>query len=395
MRKLSICTALLFFISALTITTAHAKQITGVVYHDANKNAVSYYEQELDPVDVLLPDIDVYLLSNSGELNTTTSDYGTFSFDDVGSETYLIDLGIKKSYDCTSNNSPFRIAEAIREGHVDIVAIGDSIGTMGSDKPYPIRLAEHFQAIVDTTVKNLAVGGSASWDWLPGAPTGYFDDRLVPELADADVLTITLGGNDLVPYAPNEPPYDPIELIKNFLENPQYILEAIPNIKEVIESVQEINPNCDVVYVVYPNFGNSSFIKDYIGELQPIVAYLMEAAMSIMRGEISKVKNIVIADMLGALGDTWLDPYLVDAVHPSDAGHQLYADIIFLALGGVLIDDEKEGEKESMGTTPLFGFDAPDLVPGDDDSQDDDADDDIDDDDEKPANNSDAACGCT
>lgn len=376
-------------ISALPLCIAGAKQISGVIYHDANKNAVSYYEQNLDPVDVLLPDISVYLFSNSGELKATTSDYGTFDFCGVGAGTYFIAIGIDESFDCTSNNRASRIPDALREGHLDIVAIGDSIGVVGSDRPYPIRLAEHFSKIVDTTITNLAVGGSASWDWLPGAEKRYFEDLLVPVLPDADVITITLGGNDLVPYAPDEPPYDPLEFLKNFLENPQYLLESIPRIKTLINSIQEINPDCDIVYVIYPNIANSSAIDEYIGDLQPVASYLLKAVLSIIRGEMSKVKGIVLADMLGALGDMWLDPYLADAVHPNDAGHQLYADVIFVALGGVLVREER-AEQESMGITRLFGFDACDLAPSDDDSQNDDADDNIESEEE---NSSKPACG--
>jgi len=386
-RRIFITVAILAVSSTLLFTPAHAKKITGVIYHDANKNALSNYEQQLDPADVLLPNIDVYLLTSSDKRSTKTSEYGTFTFADVSAGTYLLVFGIDPKYGCTSHNRAIRIPEAIREGHVDVVAIGDSIGVLGSDRPYPVRLAEHFSNIVDTTLDNLAIGGSASWEWLPGADKGYFDDRLVPALPDADVVTITLGGNDLAPYVSGGPPYDPIEIVKAFIENPYFILDIIPNIKAIIEKIRELNPDCDVVFVVYPNFGNSHFISDYVdGTLQQLVSFAMKVGMSIAREEVGKIKNVVLADMFGALGDSSLDPYLIDVVHPNDAGHQLYADVIFMSLGGVLLGDESSNDSR------LVGFDAPDLVP-DDDSQDDDSGDDASDDDGGHENNSNAGCG--
>ena len=359
MRSIQIVFAVLFSV-ALLPTCAFAAGLRGTIYHDGNKDSQSVYEQDVDAEDVPLGEVDVFLLDGTTERQTTTRSGGVFAFANLNPGTYFLDIGITPDHECTSHNRSVRVPEAIREGALHIVSIGDSIGVLGSDHPYPEKLADRFAGLADTTFDNLHVAGSTSWDWLPGADTGYFDDRLAPVLPDTDLLTYTLGGNDLGVYLPpGGPPYDVLQIIMNFLQNPQYMAEIIPNITEIAAAAHDINPDCDIVYAVYPNFGNSTYLIEMIGsDLQPFASLLARAVLSLLRWRMSETEWIVLADMLDALGDTWLDPYLIDIVHPSDAGHQRYADEIFTSLGGIVLEEGRIGESRRW-----FGFDAPDLIP--------------------------------
>ncbi len=349
-----------FFVAlllALPAAPAGAGTVWGLVYHDGNSSSRSEYYQWVDSFDATLPGIDVHLLDGAGEQHAVTTDHGFFLFDGVAPGTYLVDVGIDPARKCTSTNQALRVPDAIREGAVHVVAIGDSLGVEGSEVPFPERLAARFSEMVDATCANLSVSGSATWQWLPGAESGYFDDRLAPVLPETDVLTIALGGNDLDVYVPEGPPYDPVAIIQHFLENPEYLLNIIPNIVTIVGAVRAINPDCDIVYVIYMNVANSTAMSELIDPFQPLASFIMKIALGLFRGILGQVEGIVLADMLGALGDTWLDPYLIDEVHPNDAGHQLYADEIFRALGGIVIEEEASVDGR------VIGFYAPDLVP--------------------------------
>jgi lysophospholipase L1-like esterase len=369
----SLLLALVIFVPA----ALWAGSLSGSVYHDADKSSRSHYEQEIGEGDAALADIDVFLFDGADETSAMTGDDGSFEFAGLEPGSYFIDYGLGSEYLCTSRNRPLRVQDAIREGAITIVTIGDSIGVEGSDHPYPECLADHFAELAEVTLHNQARGGSRSWEWLPGSDAAYFEERLLPVLADADLVTITLGGNDLDAYVDDGPPYDPMQIIQNFLDHPEYLLGMIPNVIELMEAIKAENPTCDVAYIVYPNFANSTAWQTLLPSfMHPLTVSVLDIALTGVRGIVGSVEDAVIVDMLGALYGVWLDDYLVDEVHPSDLGHQTYADLIFETLGGAVID----GEPDRIGQERMIGYFAPDLAPPTDDDVDDDADDDVDDD---------------
>lgn len=357
MKRLTPAILFIVLLLALSAAPAGAGTVWGLVYHDGNSSSRSEYYQWIDSFDATLPGIDVHLLDGVSERHTVTTDQGFFLFNGMAPGTYLVDVGIDPARKCTSTNQALRIPDAVREGAVHVTAIGDSVGVIGSELPFPERLAARFSEMVEATCTNLSVSGSATWHWLPGDESGYFDDRLAPVLPETDVLAIALGANDLVAYVPAGPPYDPVAIIQHFLENPEYLLNIIPNIVTLAGAVRAINPDCDVVYVIYMNVANSTAMAELIDPFQPLASFIMKIGLGLFRRIIGPVEGIVLADMLGSLGDTWLDPYLIDEVHPNDAGHQVYADEIFRALGGVVIEEEVSVDGR------MIGFHAPDLVP--------------------------------
>jgi lysophospholipase L1-like esterase len=257
---------------------------------------------------------------------------------------------------CTSRNRPLRLPEAIREGAVRIVSIGDSVSAMGSDTLFCQRLADRISEMAPATCTNLAEDGATTWDWLPGSPRGYMENRLLPVLPETDVLTVTLGANDLYWYLGDGPPYDSEEILQRVIDYPEYLENFIPNTIRVMEEVRARNPACDIVYVIYWNVVNSDLMAGVLGELAGLATFVTGSGLDILRTLTADVEGIVLADVDGALGNTKIDPYLYDEAHPNDAGHQLHADEVFRALGGVVLE---AGSAENRA----YGFYAPARVP--------------------------------
>lgn len=338
------------------LPTASAATIDGLIYHDGDRSSQSHYLQSFDELDTPLAEVPVSLLGAAKTRQTTTDEQGKFTFSDIDPGYYFLDIR-PGDFDSTSNNHSRRSPEAIAEGHLNIVSLGDSIGVFPPENPYPDRLTEHFSELTQVALNNIHVGGSRSWEWLPGDEKAYFENRLLPLLPDADLVTITITGNDLDIYIEGlEPPYDMGEVLLNFFSHPEYMFEAFDRLTILLESIKEINDWCDVVFILYPNFANSSYIERYTGEaLQPIIAWLVSWAVSLERDQAGLIDHIVLTDMHSYYRDAWLDDFLIDEVHPSAAGAQDYADQIFLALGGVIVKDE--------GSVPtrLVGFYDPEL----------------------------------
>ena len=374
MKKIRSLILQIFFIGIFS-SVIFAGQLSGTVYHDEDRTSASYYAQQIDSIDTGLPDIEINLLDGNSETQLFTDANGEFLFDGLADGYYFIEVVMDPIYESTTRNNAMRTPKAVREGDINIVSIGDSIGVTGT-LPFPDRLGQHFSNLTTTTVNNVAVGGSMSSQWLPGAPEAYFENRLEPLLPDADLITITLGGNDLTPYTEGMPPYDILQIILNFIDHPEYVWMVVPNIKTIFDAIRVVNPDCDIVYVIYPNFGNSNYIISVVGQaLQPLTSTVMEIAMSLVRILTGQQNHgLLLADMIGMFGNTWMDPYLIDEVHPSDEGSQMYADVIFQTLGGAIVEPAKMGEDRGIA------FIAPDLVPDDDDDDDDDDDNDDNDD---------------
>jgi lysophospholipase L1-like esterase len=344
-------------LAAVMISACTDGPVDGVIYHDRDRSSLSEYVQAVGLLDARLPGIDVHLLNGQTEQHTVTALDGSFAFEQIEPGTYLIDLGIDASYETTSNNRSLRLPAAVRQGEVHIVAIGDSVTSTGSEVLFCERLAHRISDMVPATFDNLAVHGSRSWDWLPGADRGYFEQRLAPVLPNADVLTMTLGANDLDFYVPPEgPPYDPFEILQRILEHSEYLLEALPNVVTLTQEILNRKPDCDIVYVIYWNVANSEVMAGILGELQPLGSDLLDMGLAILRSEMADLERILLADIAGRLEGTWIDPYLLDEKHPNDLGHQLHADVIFRALGGVVLPQDTDVSR-------LFGLYAPDLLP--------------------------------
>jgi len=324
-------------------SVALAAEVGGLVYHDVNDTAASAYWQWFDWHDEALPGVRVELMgAESGQLTRTGAD-GRFSFLGVEPGSYLVDITFPAGEDpnCVSHNRAIRLPEAIREGHIKLVAFGDSNGVYGSNKPYPTWLAEYLTPLAETELFNLSVEGTTSWDWQPGG--SLFENTLSPELADADVITFTLGGNDYLNYF-GYPPYTP-EQIWQLLQGLPTVYETMrANLESIIAEVRARAPQADLVYVIYPCFSNSEIWHQMLGEMWPWMRLGNFAMFSTIRHQMGEQSFLLLADVLGSFEPfEMIDAYLFDQIHPNDLGHEWYARQVFYSLGGVLVDADSTG----------------------------------------------------
>jgi len=323
--------------------------ITGVAYVDENLNDESTFRMGLEEdLDTPLDRFKLTLLGAKEEKTAASCEGGDYGISDIEDGTYVLMPTLPNSQrPCSSRNCPRRFAEAVKEGHVKIVTFGDSIAVVGGQPFFPARLATLLEPLATVDNVNVAVGGTTSPQWLPG--TNHFQTRLKPELEDADVVIITLGGNDLLVYIQTLGPAALSDLqgaIDGATDLVQVIME---NITETTAEIRKINPDVDVVYCLYPNYGQATSTSPWSlvsGLLQP------ETFMTLLttaRQAVPADAGFVLADMFGSFEDLTLDDYLFDALHMNEAGANHYAETVFEVLGGVLVGPSPL----DSGATPL------------------------------------------
>jgi lysophospholipase L1-like esterase len=322
--------------------------VSGRLYEDGDESAKTLYVQTFDPrEDTPLADTPIALLDGAGERTTTTCADGTFAFGGLTAGLYVLDPGLPAARRTTSTNRGARFATAIREGHVRIVAFGDSVPVYSPDPPFPERLGALLAPLADASVTNVAVSGSRSVEWLPDQR--YFRERLRPHLADADVVVFTLGGNDVLTYLWGFPA-DQAEAFEMLAGVPALIDGILVNVEAIVAAVHAENPQADIVYCLYPDYPASSYWEDSVGPYIGLVQLAFANELAGIRATTADLDGIVLADLHAATRGRDLDTLLIDPLHLSDEGADLYAVEVFRALGGVIVTpDEAEPPR-------LFGF---------------------------------------
>jgi lysophospholipase L1-like esterase len=333
-----------------------AANISGLIYYDQNENAVTIHQQPFWWRDAGIADVPLQLIGPTGISRTRTGADGLFTFAGLPAGSYLLNPKINEDPEppvCTSHNRARRLPRAIAEGRINLVVFGDSNGVYGSDYPYPYWLSQQLGEFADVSLTNLSISGSTTWEWLPGAYN--FDEILEPRLADADLVVFTLGGNDFLTYF-GFPPYDPQELWQKILNLPAVIAEMENSLLTIADTVHAINPDADIVYIMYPVFANSAYWQNMLGDMWWLMRIGNEIIFTQWRKFISQAPYLIIADIMGSFEiGQMITEYLFDEIHPNDLGHMYYADQVFLSLSGVRI-----GEDE-LGLDRMIAFDSPDL----------------------------------
>ena len=301
--------------------------------------------------------------AESGTYEVSTCEDGTYEIGGLSDGTYLIapDLGNRQ---CSTNNCSSTFATALKEtGSAVVVTFGDSLAVYGERPFFPDRFNTLVSSLGNVTNRNVAVPGSTSSDWLPGSY--YFRTRLGPHIESADLIVITIGGNDLA------------DLVNNafqFVANPasavvaaqDAVEQAIVNLKEIIAAIRLVNPTVDVAFCLYPDYTQANgtiwtTVNNFLGqgELGTIIA---EARQSFP----SEDPNLILVDVFGAAQDISLRDHLytlpngqIDPLHFSAKGHILYAEELFRSVGGILIGSTSPlGElgQSPIGAERNFGF---------------------------------------
>jgi len=327
-----------------------APAISGLVYFDGDKTSDSFYDQGLYPAyDHPLEGMEVRLLNYESEWGAETCPDGRFSFGGLESGYYVLDVLAPDDCQCTSANYGVNFVNAVRNGEVKIVTIGDSIPTHGPGPHFPEVLGGIVSQVADTISLNKAVPGSVAGGWLPGG--SYFENRLDPELADSDVVVISIGGNDVMAWmGPALYSGNYSQLLQKVMEFPEFQADLRAKVVAIVKEIQARAPHVDVVYCLYVNYAKATYWKNVAGSYYDMLMDVAVNALNKAREEMSSHKGVVLADMFGALGDENPDPYMSDSVHLSKLGHQLYGEQIFQALGGAIVAEEP------LGLDRMYGF---------------------------------------
>lgn len=233
---------------------------------------------------------------------------------------------------------PERAGEAERRAAVltegdDVVLIGDSLATV-SPPTYGDLLpdASAAEGVAGVTTTNLAEPGTATADWLPGAP--LFESRLRPALADAEVVLVSVGGNDLQEALGGG---DGIGATAGALDQADAAYEAVDrsgrNLARTFAAIRDANPDAQIVYVGYPDYSSAEAWRERIG-LSGSLA--LGAGLSALRGAAEEAGPDALIDMTSATSERrgGVDPLLADTEYLSPAGHRFYAERIAAALAG-------------------------------------------------------------
>jgi lysophospholipase L1-like esterase len=256
---------------------------------------------------------------------------------DLEDGSYLVSIEPEEG-DCGQHNCPTRLPRAIEEGQLDILTLGDSVPVTGDRPFFPSRLKDLLDPIINVNSTNVAIGGTLSGDWLPDGE--YFDDLVVPNLDEADVVVISVGGNDILASLDSSALSDPEGAVEDIRE---LIAETGLNVIAIADGIRAVNPDIDIVFCLYVNYELATISP---WDLLPLVvdpgvfAGLLEGA----RDEVFGTEDIILVDLFGASFELEsLDDYLFDSLHFNDYGHTFYAEELFRALGGLLVGENPLG----------------------------------------------------
>lgn len=298
----------------------------GVVFSDEAQRGVSEYSFVEGPG---LGNVPVRIVTPEAVHDGTSCDDGSFRVR-AGISPFFVDVMPERRV-TTVNDTRF-LVDALAAGDVNMVVFGDSIPVYGPVPWFPNVLRDKFKAYGDVTLTNVAIAGTRSLDWKPG--TNNFEQRLRPELGQADLVVFSLGGNDLREFAEG---LDPANITARIGELAPLIDEIEGNLAEIISEVRTESPDADIVWILYPNYAKTDYWGGLLGDYQSAGINLLNNQLTGVRRTMAQ-EDIVLADMLAATADEDLDLLLSDPLHLSVSGHAFYAAEIFKTLGGVETD---------------------------------------------------------
>jgi len=336
--------------------------VHGRMYIDEDNSELSVHTGGFDEGD-RPTEIPLRLLGPDGAEDLDTCSDGSYTSSRLTPGRYLVQIDVPDGQRCTTANCPGRFARAIAEGRSPkMVTFGDSIAVIGEPPMFPERVRALFSPLADIQNVNVAIGGTTSRDWLP--ETNAFTSRVLPNLQDADLIIITIGGNDIVEYIgrigiPNDIPAA-VEGAK------AVVRQVVRNVIQTIDAIREVNPDVDIAYCLYANYSQATgnaiwgLLNGILGP--DTVGEILELARSYFPTD---DPHLILVDMYGAADGLPLHDYLYDELHFNDLGQTLYAEEVFETLGGVLIGPNPLGEDGAsyLGLRRDYGVSPPDVEP--------------------------------
>jgi lysophospholipase L1-like esterase len=257
--------------------------------------------------------------------------------------------------DCMTKNCVRRLPEAIRAGGVKIVTFGDSVPVIGDAPMFPSRLATLLGDITDVNNTNIAIGGTTSHNWLPGTPN--FENTLIPQISDADVIMVSLGGNDLLAFIQANAAN--LGNIAALVEDVKAEVNAIlSRLITIVDAIREQNNTADIVYLLYPDYSRADMDMMWALVNQFVGAETVREVLETARDSLDASEDVILVDVFGSTQGTDVNTILADSLHFNDIGQTLYAEEIFKTLGGVLVGPSPLGgqPRTPLGTDQQFSL---------------------------------------
>ncbi len=319
--------------------------VYGKVYQDQNNSSSSLYVQRIDDQDRPLVDHEVRLIGADATVGALSCDDGAYGFDVGQDGSYVVQAGRQPEWFSTSSSQGLRFGDAVASGSIKVVVFGDSIPAFGPKPWFPERFKGIVDELAEVELVNIAVPGSTSTQWLPSE--AYFTSTLAPEVADADLIVFSLGGNDLYEFAMVDPNTQPIgELVGRFEE---LVEEIQVNIRAIITSLRMANSDADIVWLLYPNYAKTTQWEALVGaDNIGAIDLVLSNTLNRIRKELAHHGSFLMWDMFSATEDVDLSAMLSDPLHLNAEGHALYARELFKVLGGVVVEDGAVQDPERL-----------------------------------------------
>ena len=323
--------------------------ITGVLYHDQDQGDLSLYEAGYHRGDAFAVDQQVRLIGANLSRSFSTCEDGFFAFGALEPGLYFVGPDLEAGQWTGSKNLSPRLSAAIDRGSLKVVTIGDSLPVWGEGTRFPELLAQRLSELVEVEAINAAVACTESSDWTPGK-TRF--ENLREDFASADLLLISLGGNDVLYFASDKLQEGDLDGLFNGLND--FVLEVMDRVRLIVGEARLENPDLDVAYLLYPNYGRSDTWAAWIGEaMQPTVVAKLAEAIELIRSSMAPEDRMMLVDLYSAWADVEpLDDLLVDELHFNAAGHDWAANEFLQALGCARVGGASFGLNKTYGLVP-------------------------------------------
>ena len=328
--------------------SASSFAVSGSLYEDTDKSSRSRWAGEFGEEDVALAGDRMELLGEKATWSTPVCEDGSFGFLELPEGDYFARpvTGEEMSI-CTSSTHGRRFAEAMASGGAKMVVFGDSLPHYGPQPWWPERFEERASAVAPVDLHNIAVPGATSIQWLPGS--SFWTRDLEPHLADADIFIFSVGGNDLFELAQADLSTTSVgELAEQF---EAAVVEIEENVRAIVEELRAQNPDADIVYLVYPDYGNTTRWQALAGNATPIVTRTLRSTLTQIRANNAHYKRLTYLDLFGATVGTDFNDLLIDELHFNEKGHAFVAEELFRSLGGVRVEGDA-ADTISIGLAP-------------------------------------------
>ena len=271
---------------------------SGYVYVDRDLSERSMYTSGRGEDDPGIEPSMTVLGASSQTYELSECSDGKYELAGLADGVYLI-TPTQNERQCSTNNCSSSFARAVEENRRAVmVTFGDSLAVYGEAPVFPDRFATLVGDLVQIDNRNVAIAGSTSEDWLPDG--NYFQSRLTPHIPNADLIVITIGGNDLMTLFS-----DAASLLADIPaaveEARRIIQQVIENLKLMISAIREINPDVDIAFCLYPDYTQARvpFGKRSIRLWEKVNSHYARRA----REDFTDGHNLMLVDIFGAAQD--------------------------------------------------------------------------------------------